>query len=149
MGKVQKSVQKKERDPRGLKKGQTHAGSFVKDDPRRGNGKKKAAREAGASMAADMERAYTTPESPEEQPGVRAARRLFHEDYPKFMAMYLKAKELAGEVEVDRPAPEVAAAATPVITEGIVGPKEESVIELAHRLLREWELEDGRAWRAV
>jgi hypothetical protein len=129
----------------GLKPGQTNGGSFSRENPRPGpgRGRKKAAAEAGREMAIDMERAYSTPEAPDDPPGVKSARRLAHEDYPKFMAMYLKVKELAGEVEVDRAAPEVAAAATPVITEGIVGPKEESVIELAHRLLREWELEDG------
>jgi hypothetical protein len=147
MGKVQKSVQKKERDPRGLKKGQTHAGSFKSEDPRRHvDGRRKKAAEAGREMAADMERAYSTPEGPDDPPGVKAARHLAHDDYPKFMAMYLKAKELAGEVEIDKPVQavgEVAAAATPVVVEGVVGPKEESVVELAQRLLREWECEDG------
>jgi hypothetical protein len=140
----------RKRDRGGLRPGQTNAGSFTAENPRPGpgRGKKKAVAEAGGAMAADMERAYTTAEEPGEPLGVKQARQQIRDDYPRFMAMYLKFKELAGEVEVDKApgpvtAPEVAAAATPVVVGGTVGPKEESVVELAHRLLREWELKDG------
>lgn len=85
---------------------------------------------------ADMERAYTTPESPDDPPGVKAARELALKDYPKFLATYVKLKDgKAGEVEAP------AAAATNGFVE--VGPKEEAVEELAEKLLAEWEASGG------
>lgn len=86
-----------------------------------------------------MEQGYSTAEKPDDPPGVKAARILAHTDYPKFLAMYLKAKELAGEgMEHVRDKEEVTAAVS-----AEAGRKEESVEELAKRLLSEWEAEDG------
>jgi hypothetical protein len=125
----------------GLKPGQTNAGSFSKDNPRPGpgRGKRTPVQEAGLAIVTEMERGYSTAEQPDDPPGVKAARLLAHNDYPKFLAMYLKAKELAGAEEPVRVAAEEVIDLT-----AAAGPKEERVENLILQLLTEWEAEDGQ-----
>ena|ERR1700678_3898972 len=119
------------------------SGSFTKENPGpgRGHGKKRTAtQEAGEKIVAEMDRAYSTAEGPDDPVGVKAARKLAHENYERFITLYVKAMEMAGAREpVERVvAEEVTAAAT-------AGPKEERVGALIEQLLREWEVEDGQA----
>lgn len=122
----------------GPKPGTHHAGTFKDGNaggPGRGN--KTPAQAAGLAIVEEMERGYTTAEQGDDPPGVKAARRLAHEDYPKFITMYLKAKELAGVIEpVERVVAEEVATAD-------AGPKEERVETLIEQLLAEWGAEDA------
>ncbi len=98
-----------------------------------GRGKKAPLKPAGSSIADDMERAYTTAETPGESPGVTAARKLARDDYPKFLAMYARFRG-------DGPPVEVAAAASPEpVAAAASGPREVRVDELIDQLIAEWE----------
>ncbi len=100
-----------------------------------GRGKKAPLKPAGPSIADDMERGYSTAETPGEPPGVTAARKLAREDYPKFLALYARFRG-------DGPVSEVAAAATLTVPEvaaaASAGPREVRVDELIDQLLAEW-----------
>ena len=124
---------------RGPKK--PHAGMFTKENPKPGpgRGKKVGERKIGQAIVEEMEKGYTTTEAAGETVGVKAARLLAKTDYPKFLTLYLKAKEMAGHREPPTVEDAVAAAAT-----AEAGEKEERVEELARRLLTEWEAEDGK-----
>lgn len=129
MGKTVKKTAKPKPD---MNRNPTGRGGFA-EKPRAGpgRGKKKPPSKVGGEILADLERAYTTDEQPTDPPGVKRARRMAHDEFPKFLAMYTRLKcEQSGQ-----PAPQVAAAATVE-----VGPKEESIEELAMRLLHEWEV---------
>lgn len=134
---MEKTVKKgKGKETRGGNNNPLGIGGFS-GKPGPGRGKKKAVREAGQQIVEEMEYAYANAELPTDTVGVKSARRLAHDDYPKFLAMYLKAKEMAGHMEAPR-GEEVAAAVT-----AEAGVKEEKVESLALRLLNEWELQEG------
>lgn len=102
-----------------------------------GRGKKKPLAAAAETLIADMDKAYSTAESPSDSPMVKALRRMAHEDTLKFLDQYAKAKSKAGDAE-----PSENGAAEEM---GSVGPKEVALEELAERLLGEWELEEAKA----
>lgn len=87
-----------------------------------------------------MERAYGTAESPTDSPGVKAARKLALEDYPRFVATYAKLKDAAVKQGNDVLTKESVAAAT---TNAVPGENEVKVGELIEKLLLEWEAEGG------
>lgn len=122
----------------GVKTESKNGGRFSKENPRPGpgRGKKRAVAAAASTVVEEMEKGYTQPPAPGDSPGVKAARKLAVEDYPKFLALYLKAKEVAGEKEVPQ---------TAEVYTAEVGEKEEKIEELAKRLLDEWEKEEGEA----
>lgn len=112
-------------------------GTFGKGNPgRRGHPKPN----PGSELAADMERAYGTAESPTDSPGVKAARKLALEDYPRFVATYAKLKDAAVKQGNDVLTKESVAAAT---TNAVPGENEVKVGELIEKLLLEWEAEGG------
>lgn len=112
-----------------------NAQSFTKSNPKPGPGRgHKRAKGKNSSVLSDLETAYSTDQDPKESPGVAAARKLLHDDYPKFITLYAKAR---GEILVEEPA--VAAAAE------VIGPNEERIEELAESLLSEWEAQNVRA----
>lgn len=125
-------------------------GRFTKENPRPGPGRGKRKPQvvaAAEAIVVEMEKAYANPPSPDDTVGVKGARKLAADDYPKFLATWLKAKELAGHGDdvhgAERNGDKMAAAA------GVdPGPKEETLMDLAHRLLDEWEAEDGRSARS-
>lgn len=111
-----------------------NAGSFSADAPRPGPGRghKKPQDEFGFDPLADMLFVYRNKENVEQETeGQKAARKLLKTDYKTFMQMLLRAEGLQVK--------DAAAAATDVE----MGKQEETVVELAERLLREWESESG------
>lgn len=90
---------------------------------------------AGIDVLADMDKAYSTAESPSDSPMVKAFRRKAHDEPEKFLAQYMKLKLAATEngATPDDEEPEAEF--------GSVGPKEVAIEELAEKLLAEWEKE--------
>ena len=111
------------------KKREVNSGSFSAGNPRPGpgRGKKKPKAAVSADLLADMERAYSTAESVDDKPIVKAMRNLAHEEPVKFMQEYVKLKVACAGGE------------GPVGIAGGIGEKEIAVEELAERLLAEWE----------
>lgn len=124
-----------------VRKKTANAGMFSKERPRAGPGrghKNPEARMAAAKAVEEMDQAYSGIPDKEDSVGVVGARKLAKEDYPKFIQLYVKMRELAGYGDGDAKAEkeaQVAAAAT--------GGKEERVEELANRLLDEWGKSDA------
>src|ERR1700679_4261048 len=67
---------------------------FTKENPRPGPGRgyKKPRSAVGTDLLQDMDDAYTTDDTGDDRPGVKQARKLLHEDYSKFVAMYARLK---------------------------------------------------------
>lgn len=100
-------------------------GTFLPGNPGGpGRGKKKAVL-VGRDIYDDLHAAYTTPNGPDDSPGVKMARQLLVEDYKTFVAMYMKGRE------------EQRMASDATSKEGTVGPKEERLNELLEQLLSE------------
>lgn len=86
-----------------------------------------------AGLVADMDKAYTTNESPEDSALVKSLRRMAHKEPIKFVKMYAQAKsQVPTRVEA-------ASTAAVSAAEVSVGPRELAVEELAERMLAEWE----------
>jgi hypothetical protein len=118
-------------------KRRANKGSFSKASPRPGpgRGKRKPIAAAGNVIAADMERAYSTAETPEDPTIVKALRRMAHENPEKFLTLYARMK-----------GPESAAPPAAAATEARempASPKELKVEELAERLLSDWAEEEA------
>jgi hypothetical protein len=90
-----------------------------------------------ASPLDDMGHVYSNPASKDKTPGQKRCRQFLEEDFKAFVTLYMKL------VEAHRA--EVAAAANPDSSDDApIGPQEERVLELAERLLAEWEEEEMR-----
>lgn len=110
-------------------KSHRHFATHPKAGP--GRGKKKGLEAVSIDLVSDMEKAYSTPESPTDSPLVKSLRQMVHDDPKKFIDQYSRLKG-AVVAEPEAVEEELAAAA---------GPKELAVEELANRLLAEWEQE--------
>lgn len=97
-----------------------------------GRGHKKPRPQFGFDPIADLLYVYRTPPGQKETPGQRAARKLLETDHKTFMQLLLRAGDLSLTAgDLSQP-----------------GEKEERVEELAERLLREWEVQNGSGFRA-
>lgn len=92
-----------------------------------GRGKKKAVT-LGEFMYADLHAAYTQPNSDKDSLAVKAARKLFHDDYKTFMSLYIEGDKIMRQAASDARAKEVEA-----------GPSEEKLDELLEQLLSGFE----------
>lgn len=106
----------------------TGKGGFTRENPRPGpgRGKRKPLPAMGQDAFLDMKKAYEEPERSDDSPGVKAARLLLKNDYQAFMKIY--AGMLAKQEATER---------TEVRGTIEAGPQEETILELAERLLRE------------
>src|SRR5678816_988821 len=122
---------------RGGNRNPTGKGGFKKGQNKR---EPKPKPPAGIDVLGDMDKAYSTAETPEDSPMVKAFREKAHAEPEKFLAQYMKLKLAAAdavrgtEVAVEEPGAKEF---------GSVGPKEVAVEELAEKLLDEWEKEDS------
>lgn len=100
---------------------------FTKGNPGGpGRGYRSAAPAMGSDVILDMKQAYQYPAADDDSEGVKAARRLLKEDYTKFIAYYTKLT-----------VPQVEAGRESEVEEA--GEREERIVDLAERLLKEWE----------